>query len=232
MRGGGTYTDQRGYSTPLAPGDLILVNPRIEHTYGPGDGEDWEEWYVTFEGPVFDALENCRVLDIQCPIWRLGEPRAWLTRFQALFPPAGYPVEASGQVGGLLAWLISASARKSAPHEAETNREEIWLSRAKYRLATPEPEAGNLEAVARDCGLGYESFRKHFAQLTSESPARFRRRQLILRAQALMAERDLPDRAIAASLGFCDEFHFSKTFKKVAGVSPRQWRSGVGRERT
>jgi AraC-like DNA-binding protein len=231
VRGGGLYADQRGFSTPLVPGDLILVNPRIEHTYGPGAGEDWEEWYVAFEGPVFDALENCGVLDIHRPIWRLGEPRSWLTRFQALFPPAGHPVEASEQVGGLLAWLISASAHKSALYEGGTNREEIWLSRAKHRLVTPDPEAGNLEAVARECGLGYESFRKRFAQLTGESPAKFRRRQLILRAQGLMAERDLPDRAIAASLGFCDEFHFSKTFKKVAGVSPRQWRSGLGRER-
>jgi AraC-like DNA-binding protein len=225
VRGGGHYSDQRGFSTPLCPGDLILVNPRIEHTYGPGGGDDWEEWYVTFGGPVFDALETCGVLDVHRPIWRLGEPRFWLTRFQMLFPPAGHPVDAAEQVGGLVAWLISASASASALHEPETNREEIWLSRAKHRLATPDPEAGNLESVARECGVGYETFRKRFAQLTGESPAKFRRRQLILRAQALMAERDLPDRAIAASLGFCDEFHFSKTFKKVAGVSPRVWRS-------
>ena len=31
---------------------------------------------------------------------------------------------------------------------------------------------------------------------------------------------------IAAAVGYCDEYHFSKAFKKAAGVSPRKYLEG------
>jgi len=39
-----------------------------------------------------------------------------------------------------------------------------------------------------------------------------------------MQNRSLKDRQIAESLGFCDEFYFSRRFKAVTGQSPRQFR--------
>jgi len=43
-------------------------------------------------------------------------------------------------------------------------------------------------------------------------------------AKRLLRDRDVPLRVVAESVGFCDEFHFSKTFKRVTGLSPRTWR--------
>jgi transcriptional regulator GlxA family with amidase domain len=33
-----------------------------------------------------------------------------------------------------------------------------------------------------------------------------------------------PVKSIAARLGFWDEFHFSRTFRRLSGVSPREYR--------
>ncbi len=229
VRGGGHFRDTRGFSVTVQAGDLLVIHPRIGHSYGPAAGDEWEEWYVAFSGPVFDALETCGVLDLSRPVWRLGDLTTWLARFKAIFPPAGRAVEASDQVGALAAWLLRASAHANALAMPQVQND-AWLTQAQQRLATPGEEYGDLPAVARFCGLGYETFRKRFTILTGESPARYRRRLLILRAQCLMRERDLPDRAIAAALGFCDEFHFSKTFKQISGSSPRQWRLNEGKE--
>lgn len=42
-----------------------------------------------------------------------------------------------------------------------------------------------------------------------------------------MQQTDLSDKQIAAELGFCDEFHFSRRFKQITGRSPRAFRSGL-----
>src|SRR5688500_2342748 len=86
-RGGGIYRDTQGTNTVISPGDVILVNPRIGHTYGPESGQNWHEYYVSFEGPIFDALETCGVLDPSRPVRRLGPLQPWRNRFLALFPP-------------------------------------------------------------------------------------------------------------------------------------------------
>jgi AraC-like DNA-binding protein len=39
-----------------------------------------------------------------------------------------------------------------------------------------------------------------------------------------IAETNQPLRVIAEELGFCDEFHFSRRFKQIAGVSPAVYR--------
>jgi two-component system response regulator YesN len=38
---------------------------------------------------------------------------------------------------------------------------------------------------------------------------------------------DAPLKEIAAELGFCDEFHFSKLFKRRTGLSPSAYRTQV-----
>jgi AraC-like DNA-binding protein len=47
---------------------------------------------------------------------------------------------------------------------------------------------------------------------------------MVDRACELMQERRLTDKQIAESLGFCDEYYFSRRFKQMTGRSPRAFR--------
>lgn len=49
-------------------------------------------------------------------------------------------------------------------------------------------------------------------------------KQKIEQARHLMAMRQLTNKEISELLGFYDEFHFSKTFSRLTGQSPRQFR--------
>ncbi len=226
VRGGGRYRDSRGMVAPLSAGDLLWVTPGLGHCYGPDAGQLWHEYYATFAGPLFDSLETCGVLDTARPVWPLGDPQPWMDRFLSLFPPPANRTirpRAPEQIGGLISFILAASEACSSP--ASTTDAPPWLKHATELLSTPGNDGADIQKIAKACGLGYESFRKQFTARTGESPAAYRRHVLIARAQKLMGERNLPDRAIAAALGFCDEFHFSKTFKQVAGSSPRVWRT-------
>ena len=52
------------------------------------------------------------------------------------------------------------------------------------------------------------------------SPHQYRQRYLMQRACTLLLNRRLSVKETAAMLGFCDEFHFSRLFKKVTGRPP------------
>ena len=63
-----------------------------------------------------------------------------------------------------------------------------------------------------------------FKKELGTSPAKFVRRIKIYRACQLLREDDLNIKETADRMGFYDEFHFSKAFKQVMGVSPSKFK--------
>jgi transcriptional regulator GlxA family with amidase domain len=88
-----------------------------------------------------------------------------------------------------------------------------------------EDSAG--QKVAGQLGMGYESFRKKFVLHLGVSPGRYREHLRIERAKQLLQSKRLTNKELAEMLGFCDEAHFSKTFRRKAGVSPREFRNSL-----
>lgn len=68
-------------------------------------------------------------------------------------------------------------------------------------------------------------FSNLFTRLTGVSPTRYIARRKIARAQGMLWNSDATLQVIASELGFSDEFHLSKVFKKVVGMSPSAYRS-------
>jgi AraC family transcriptional regulator len=56
------------------------------------------------------------------------------------------------------------------------------------------------------------------------TPLDYVTRQRMLRAQAIMANSEAPLSQIALDCGMFDQAHFSRTFRRVIGVSPNIWR--------
>jgi transcriptional regulator GlxA family with amidase domain len=77
--------------------------------------------------------------------------------------------------------------------------------------------------VAEAMGMGYENFRKQFTKHMGVSPGRYRERLRVERAKLLLRGKRLGNKELAEILGYCDEAHFSKAFKRLAGVSPRAY---------
>ena len=206
----------------IRAGDLLFVYPEIPHAYGPRPGEHWTEFFVVFEGPVFDLWRKAGSLQPQWPIQHLPQIKRWLPRLEAVVArgPSATPTGMLRRVCRLQQFL-SDIAKEPAP-EAVTH---AWLAKAQQRLLdTPNAEAAQ---VARELGLSYETFRKEFARETGLPPARYQLRRRIDQARRLITERHLTNKEIAEALGFYDEFHFSRRFREATGQSTRAFRQGV-----
>lgn len=77
--------------------------------------------------------------------------------------------------------------------------------------------------VAASIELSDSHFRRAFKSSTGVTPHRYLLSVRIGEAQKLLKEGAVPMSEIASVAGFGDQSHFSRTFQKVIGVSPRTW---------
>ncbi|MBN8218571.1 MAG: helix-turn-helix transcriptional regulator [Spirochaetes bacterium] len=221
LHGSGRYRDALGRSAELRPGDVILVFPDLAHHYGPASGAaPWEEIYLVFEGPLFELWRNRGLLRESNPIASAEDFPAWKKRFEAFLSPPP-----SGAQGALREVLDIQQMLADLFHADRSHLEKDSLSKAMAQIdRDPVPEI-DWPVFAARFGLGYESFRKQFRQRAGVSPGRYRLQRLIERACALLQAGRPSHRALAEELGFADEFHFSRSFKKIAGMSPKNYRA-------
>jgi AraC-like DNA-binding protein len=222
LNGGGRMKWGRQAAIPVRPGDLLFVYPEIPHGYAPGPGEFWSEFFIVFDGPIFDLWRSAGLLDPRSPIRHLPQIRRWLPRLEAVVAP-GPPATTAGMLQRVcrLQQFLSEIAKESATEPGAA----AWLAEAQQRLLdAPETRPAQ---VAGDLGLSYETFRKEFARETGLPPGRYQLRRRIDQARRLMAERDLTNKEIAETLGFYDEFHFSRRFREATGLTTREFRRGL-----
>lgn len=78
--------------------------------------------------------------------------------------------------------------------------------------------------VAQKSFLAPSTLTRNFRRETGMTIRQYVDELVLSRAEHLLKNTTLPVRDISDSLGFCDQFYFSRQFKKWYGVSPREYR--------
>lgn len=216
LEGRGRYQNAGGPAHKVEEGDLLLLFPELAHRYGPGNTGTWAEMHILFEGPAFDLARAGGALDSAQPVCRLQPVTHWQAQLEEAARAEGLVA-----VTRLLAFLAEAAATRGGG--AGTTRLP-WLEAARLLLETELSRELPMFEVAARLGLSYETFRKAFEQQAGVSPARYRAGKRMDAARALLLHTPMTGRQIADSLGFPDEFYFSRRFKQAFGVSPREFR--------
>jgi AraC family transcriptional regulator len=78
--------------------------------------------------------------------------------------------------------------------------------------------------LAQQIGFSPYHFARLFRRTTGESPHQFVMRQRVEHAQRLLMQRDAPLAAVALACGFANQSHFTQSFKRQIGLTPRAYR--------
>lgn len=229
FEGSGRYYDAVGRNLPLRAGDLILLFPRVGACYGPGPDERWSEFYVQFQGPLFDQWRRSGLLDPARPILHLEPVSLWLRRLKDVLGAEAEPGVEGSVIEICRLQLLLAEALLHGTKPTERKADLAWTNKACALLAAFASPELDLSAVAKELGISVDGFRKRFARRMGVPPGQYRTRLIIDRACELLLEGNLTNRSVAQRLGFSDEFHFSRRFKQVTGVTPTEFRHRLPR---
>jgi AraC-like DNA-binding protein len=81
-----------------------------------------------------------------------------------------------------------------------------------------------LETLAAHAGLSTYHFARAFKQSVGMPPHRYLLQERVKRAVELLKQTEQPLTAIAQSLGFADQSHFSRSFHGLVGLAPSEFR--------
>lgn len=133
---------------------------------------------------------------------------------------AGATAPAESRFGAEIIRLITVSSGDPAQLRA-ARRIEVSLRYMMQHLNQPV----RVPALSAMVGLSESSFFALFKSATGLTPLDFFIRARMQRAGELLAETPLQIKEIAARLGYDDQFYFSRLFKSVHGVPPREYRA-------
>jgi AraC-like DNA-binding protein len=100
-----------------------------------------------------------------------------------------------------------------------------WQERVALSMLSEENTTSSAIAeVASACGISPTQFARAFKAKFGVPPQRWRLLRRVEHAKKLMLETDLTLTDIACECGFSEQSHFTHTFVKFVGKSPREWR--------
>ncbi len=212
-----------GQSHELQAGDSFLIFPDTTVHYFADREEPWEYIWVGFNGMDAGRYVEMTAFSPQSPVLRdTGDGR--LPQFlEEVYRAYGTAVWDSlamtGRLYGLLSYLVASAQQGLPPRRDGTDCAE---AAADY-IISHYAEAITVEQLAEHFSLSHSSLYRKFMRRFQRSPKRFLLEYRIERACQLLSATDHSVQEVSTSVGFDDPFYFSRVFKEMMGVSPRQY---------
>ncbi|MFZ2656500.1 MAG: AraC family transcriptional regulator [Victivallales bacterium] len=224
IESGSGFVEHHGRRFILRPGNLYLIPAHTELSFGCGKRVVicWFHFNVLLENGT-DLFSRIAVpYEIES-----GKTDATRDNFIRLIDLFGQDsVYKEFQQRACLLHILSLFLKESDCSPEIVSHERI----IRFRPILKQIE-DNIYGKLTVCGLASqmkmepESFSRAFSRCFGTSPVQYIQRKKIARARKIMSETDRKLQDIAEELGFTDAFHFSKTFKRLTGKSPKDFRS-------
>lgn len=126
-------------------------------------------------------------------------------------------VESRGIVYQLLSRFIKHGQQKSKNQDGRIEKVLSYIHNHLY-------EPIELNTLAEIACLSKDHFIRLFKHETSTTPLQFINQKKIEKAQLLLVTEDMPVKDIAFTVGFDDYSYFNRLFRKMTGVTPKEYK--------
>ena len=225
FKGRGIFESKESGKVELKKGSVILISPGVWHRYKPLANEEWQTYWVGFDGPIAKQIINKLHFLPENPVQEIGYQKKIIQIFQQIFEVgqaefSGYQQVLSGEIVKLAGWL-HALKRKAEFGDYDADA----IIRKARIIIMNSPDDISIDTAADELNMGYSKFRKLFKEYTGMAPGQYQIQLKLKRAINLLHDKNKPIKEIALESGFSSPYYFSRIFKKKLGCSPISFRN-------
>lgn len=225
--GSGFFESQSVPRQHVVAGTAILLFPNEWHNYAPDEQSGWSEFWIGFKGSLADNMVSSGFFSLREPLINIGPSNSLMALYRDAIHLAEREAMACQQlISGIVLHMLGHILYQQKNRTTGTNYTENIINEARQIMRERAHHTLRAEDIARTLGVGYSWFRQNFKRLTGTSPVQYISRILMSRAKELLVTESCSIAEVAYMLGFENAGQFSTAFRKMEGITPRQFRDG------
>lgn len=228
VKEGKGYVTQRQATHRVEAGQGFVIFPNEEVSIKSEYKKAMNVTWVAFSGYLVERYLLRGKLTAYEPVFADNEIHEAEQMFDALlaisttFPNRYCKIMA--QLYSIFGFLLDNVVQESQIKDATP---EFYLIKALDFIDVNYMDGISVEDIAANAGINRKALYSVFKNLTGFSPRDYLIYYRMCKATALLKDENLSVETVAVSVGYGDQFHFSKEFKKNVGLSPSVYRKEV-----
>lgn len=222
-------TDSKGitHKYQIKSGQGFLICPKQTNTYCADEEHPWEYTWVEFDGLRVKEALNLAGLSFDQPFYHSNAKDLSYELKSEMLYIAQHSEESSFHLIGHLYLALDYLTRSSSNRITIKGGKlaDFYVREALSFIEQNFQNDISVENISEFCNLNRSYFGKIFHDAVGKSPQEFLISYRMTKAAELLKLTDLPIHDISNAVGYPNQLHFSRAFKNVYDISPRQWRN-------
>ena len=214
-----TYSIKSGQGFLIFPGQIT--------TYYADQNLPWEYIWIEFDGLRVKEALDLTELSVNSPVYRSHSKdlrEQLLNEMQYIVHhEKESPFHLIGHLYLFLDYLVQSA--KSANPVKSSKMSDYYIKEAINYIEQNFQNDITIEDIAAVCGINRSYFGKIFRNVVGRSPQEFLMNYRMIKATELLKLTSLSIADVGSAVGYENQLHFSRAFKTIYGVSPREWRN-------
>jgi len=224
--GGGYYQVNGGERQVVEPGSWFCLYPGAIFNYGPHKDGYWDEYYFTVEGDrVAEWLENWLPDPALIKQADIDEPFIHKMELMFMLIESSVPSNLDRASMMLESFLFELVAQADLSEVGNRGSQVLKvIDDISHSLHLSQEPAD----MAARYHISVSTLRRIIHEYTGFPLNEFLHRLKAAEAKNILLNTELTVKEVGELLGYKDTFYFSRVFKRITGLSPRNYRGRVG----
>lgn len=204
----------------------FLITPGEVTTYTADEASPWEYAWIEFDGLSVPGCLTQAGLSACQPVYRPVTREAGAQLQNQMMTIINHNTDSAMHLIGQGFIFLDLLVRGSGYQATGSGKRlrDFYMKEALSFIEQHYREDISIEDISPFCGLDRSYFGRIFRDTMGASPQRFLMVYRMAKAQQLLKETRLSIGEISVMVGYANQLHFSRAFKEIYGVSPREYR--------
>ena len=214
-----TYSIKSGQGFLIFPGQIT--------TYIADQNLPWEYVWIEFDGLRVKEALDLTELSVNTPVYHSHSKDLREQLMNEMMYIVHHAKESPFHLIGHLYLFLDylTQSAKSTKLVQSTKMSDYYIKEAINYIEQNFQNDISIEDIAAVCGINRSYFGKIFRNSIGRSPQEFLMNYRMVKATELLKLTSLSIAAIGSAVGYENPLHFSRAFKTIYGISPREWRN-------